>query len=694
MSPSSHEKLRPFTFHGVEVKEPSQGQKEARALCFKCSHRSRKLYINVSTGQYDCKNCGAHGNIPVFLSEIYQEALDATTTADYKSLANSRYGIPWTALRDAGLALDRRASQPRWLLPVRNTKDALVNLRTYSGSRSGGKVSTTAGLPQRLLGLGGTAGFRGAGAVYLVEGDWDRLALIRLLKAAKKKATVLAVPGANVFPDDATDLFAGRDVLLLPQNDNVGLEAFEKIVTRLSGIAKTLSILRWPSETAEGWDIRDYVHEALDKASHPPDRAYRNLRRMLQIPLTFAAEEEIDEVNTTPSLEDLAKDLPRRTAFPAVLKDYRSRYHMEPSMVDALAISFAVTFSIKLPGDPLWLFLVGPPGCGKTMILQSLRLSPFTIFKSSVTPRSLVSGYRTEGGGDPSLIPHLTGKVFVHKDWTETLTMPGGDQEELYGIFRGAFDGHVEKTFGNGLTRRYPDCHFAMLAGVTDVIHGNDRAALGERFLKFQMVEGWHHDPTRNIQAAIDGMAQQVEAESFLQKVAAAFTLRDPDPSDFPQPEPWLKERVSCIAQVCAYLRTSVPRVRDDILYRPVPEVGTRLAKQLVKLGQSLAYVHNKSKIDKACWRLMLRVALDTCKGWNRDIFQALASAKRPLTREEIVVAAGDIPRTTCTRRLDDMRIVGTIQTQQLPSTRPGRPTHGFTLTPHILSLWKKASRK
>ena len=319
-------------------------------------------------------------------------------------------------------------------------------------------------------------------------------------------------------------------------------------------------------------------------------------------------------------------------------------------MVDGLAIMYATVLSIQLPGDPIWMFIVGPPGCGKTLLLNSFRNSPWAVYRSSITPKSLISGYVTSDGVDPSLIPRLRGKCFMLKDYTEIVSMPREAQDEIYGIFRGAFDGHCEKTFGNGLYRCYPDCYFSMLACVTEVIHGDDRAALGERFLKYNLVQGTTLDPTKHIESAITGMATQVETESKLQGVSAAFTNRDMEQESIPSPEPWFIQRVIALSRCIGHLRATVARTgRDELIYRPTPEVGTRLAKQLVKLAQCLAVVLGKKRIDMDCYRLIYQVAIDTATGWNLDIFLFLMdNFPRPVLKEEIEIAAR-IASTTCT---------------------------------------------
>jgi hypothetical protein len=336
------------------------------------------------------------------------------------------------------------------------------------------------------------------------------------------------------------------------------------------------------------------------------------------------------------------------------------------------------------------MFLVGPPGSGKTLLLETFGASPWCIFRSSLTPASLISGYVSDE--DPSLIPQLQGKVLVLKDYTEIIGMPRERQEEIYGILRGAYDGHASKTFGNGMHREYPDCHFAMLAGVTDIIHGDDRAALGERFLKFQLVEGRGYDPSAHIHSAITGMAKQVENEEYLKETIASYTNWWAEHLKIPKPTCAVERRLVNLVQIASHIRAQIVRHnRDEIAFRPVAEIGTRMAKQAMKLALCATVVYGKKNIDEQIWALVQKTLLnDTCRGWSLDIARTLANAGGPIGAEELMKQA-DIPSTTLRRRLEGMQALGAVSYSEIHKPRPGQPAKGWTLTPHLQQLWRQA---
>ena len=673
-----HQKLRPFAFHGVDFNRTTERDKEARGTCPFCNAEGRKLYVDIEKQLWDCKHCGRKGNLSSFLQQTLDAAAETTTTADYRRLAVDRFGIPWKMFKDHGFAQDHLFSDPRWLIPIKSRRGGLINLAVYQEEHD---VMRTAGLGLQLWRADQMSG---RGPVYLCEGEWDALALERLRLSCRQNGSVLGVPGSQMMKDEWHTLLTKRDIIFLYDNDNPGTEGMRRSADKLKTVANSIQGIRWNSTFPEKWDIRDHVHSCLDEAKQKPARVWSDLMAMVD-PLSGGTKTVIDVK---------ALDLPRRNKFSQVLGDFKKSYHIDKQMADGLALMFATVLSIQLPGDPIWMFIVGPPGCGKTLLLNAFRVSPWSIFRSTMTPRSLVSGYvrPDDDGGDPSLIPQLTGLCLILKDYTEIMSMGGEMKEEMYGILRGAYDGHVQKTFGNGVYRDFPDCFFSLLAGVTDAIHGDDRASLGERFLKFQLVHGHGYNSDAHIRSAISGIKVQRTAEKYLQRVVAAYSNKDIAKCKIPSPNKWLVDRVVALSQIVALLRTS-PTLGDhgdDLLFRPVPEVGTRLAKQLVKLGMSLSVVLDRPGIDEECYRLMARVALDTAAGWNADIFRQLAKHyPKPLLKGPLAQRLR-LPQATLTRRIDFMKTIGIISTkpQKTDKKGAGRPSLGWTLEPNVHKLW------
>jgi hypothetical protein len=365
---------------------------------------------------------------------------------------------------------------------------------------------------------------------------------------------------------------------------------------------------------------------------------------------------------------------------------------MTPDTEAALQVMLAAVLAVNLHDDcPLWIFLVGPPGAGKSVLVRTLGESPLCVSKSKLRPTTMVSGFKGPDGTDPSLLPQLQGRCLIVKDFTTIKSMPAVAQEELYGILRDAYDGSVEVPFGNFVTRKYDHCYFGMLACVTDVIHGDSRATLGERFLKIELVRRGYNSEEQ-IKMALRNTLRLVSAQDKLIALVSAFSQRPVDRKHLPTVPPWVRKRILPLAQLVAYLRASVDRgFRGELSYRPRPEIATRLVKQLTKLAQCLALVRDKTVVDTPTYAIVEQVAFDTGIGWSLDLVHTLSKTHPTPQTVTQLMSAAQIPRTSLHRKLDDLLDLGAVIAieQRLPNR--GRPLLTYKLSDHIMQLWKRS---
>jgi AAA domain/Toprim-like len=238
----------------------------AEALADECPFcgKANHFYLNVETGQYDCKVCGEHGNHFTFIRAMYQERLDATTDTDYQRLKRLR-GLPLQTLKRHGLAWD--AANGCWLIPYKSADGKVMNLCRYFEATK--KKYMLSGLPAQLYGLDLLS--TGVGrTLFLCEGPFDAMALDHQLRENKtrKRYDILAVPGANTFKPEWAEHLQNRTVRIVFDNDEGGRKGQEHVVKvyREAKASCRLSALRWPDGYPDKCDLDDLVQDGVNIA--------------------------------------------------------------------------------------------------------------------------------------------------------------------------------------------------------------------------------------------------------------------------------------------------------------------------------------------------------------------------------------------------------------------------------------------
>ncbi len=633
--------LRPMDCLGVEFQ--GESGEELYGSCIFCGD-ARHFYANSETGQFSCKKCNVYGNVPSFLTKY---AKQVQTDVKYKQLAKAR-SLPAAAFRKWRIGHDGE----QWLLPCYNPAGVVHDIRRWS---KGKNILSTAGCKSQLFGLHFWS-HNSLNDIWLCEGEWDGIALKHaLMQAGREEDVVLAVPGADTFKKDWVEYFARRRVRLMYDNDEAGDRGSKKAGGMLGGVAVSVQYIHWPDSRPTGFDLRDYLTSAW-KEKVRPKRILSRLQKLIHTEHRRADSQEGEAVelgkkSEMPPLPDIGIVAKRdRPTFSQVVERFSNYLEMDDEMVGCLRMVLAVIVSNQLAGPPLWAYLQGPPASGKTEMIQAAQTSDQVIYRSSVGPHSLVSGF--QGATDPSLLAIVHGKTLLFKDGTEIFTLPAYAREEVMGVFRGAYDGHVVRSYGNSVMREYR-MHFSMIIGVTGVVNSYRSASLGERFLKYVLRRASIAQEARRIRSAIFATAKEDEMERVLREAVRKFLAFKV--KDLPEVPAWYVNRIIPLCQLIATLRASVDRndYHDELSYRPEPEYGTRLAKQLTKLAMSVAIV-NGTEIDEEVYAFVMRIAGDTCNAYHLDIVQTMAAATHPLTYSELSDLA-QIPSSTMKRRMDDL---------------------------------------
>lgn len=676
-APKTPEYIRIYESHGILFHK--QEGNEHKSDCPFCDGSA--FFVNEEKGTFHCKTCPVSGNAYTFLQTFYDHWHSKTTTKQYKALSKDR-GIPYEAFEMAELAWD--GENKRWLFPVRNSKGSMVNLVKWDPVPNAEGKRLIINTSECKLHLHNLERLGDSPKVYVCEGPHDQIAWEYFLYLNKiKDSAIVAVPGCQTFKEEWAEHFADREVTFLYDNDEPGTLGMDRAITilRKATRCRSISKINWPESFPEKFDIRDYVSKNLSR----PERGLLELKQMLS---------EVEVLTHKSNI--------KRTSFKELIKDFKDCVYFPQEMQDGLLISLAVILSNRLfidPYCPIWLYIVGPSGKGKTMILQSCSETEVTRFETTIGPKTLVSGWKDSSGEDMSLLPHIIYKTLIIEDFTAIMNLPAGDQNEVYATLRTTYNGRYEKTFAHIGTRVYPDpssghptCHYTVLAGCTGVIHADKRANEGERFLKFHMPMG--DDPARQVRSAINKTVNEETPETLLREPVSAFIEHKLEnlPESPPKVPEWIINRTIGLSQITAMLISVVVRKQDELISRPEPGIATRISKQLIKSGQAIAFVLGKKEVDAECYRIMQRLGFNTAYGWACDAFIAVALAGKDGGTSKEVGRAARMKGGTAYRALEDLFELGLVNFKEDSSRKgKGRPDTRWFLTPLAKELWTMA---
>ena len=250
-----------FSQFGVSF-GPVSGDNALADACPFCG--KDRFYLNVTTGQYDCKKCHAQGNTTTYLTWLHRQFLAQTTNEHYLQLKAKR-GIASQTLKLHELAYD--ASWDRWLIPFKSGQHKVANLQLYYPGKEKPNKFNLSKLPSALYGFDGLADASKDKLVYLCEGPFDAIALDYSIGAKHRdRYIVVATPGA--FKEQWVEHFRGFKVCALFDNDDGGKQHSERVRKLLgeSKVAEELRLLKWPEGFRDGYDINDLVKDRPDES--------------------------------------------------------------------------------------------------------------------------------------------------------------------------------------------------------------------------------------------------------------------------------------------------------------------------------------------------------------------------------------------------------------------------------------------
>lgn len=651
--------MRSFECHGISLQTSNSGQ--AIGECPFCG--KEKFYVDRSTGQWECKVCAEKGNLVVFLRKIWDLSRESNDTSAYlDDLAESRGLLSSDTLTNWGTV--RSVLTGIWLIPGFNSEGEIVQLYRYLKNKDGKRVLyVTPGLSYKGNPAHGihwclTSNID-SDEVYLAEGVWDGMALSEVVKST---SLILAVPGCNVFLTNWASFFIGKKVNILYDNDHsrqvtVGrgiirqveggaITGIKRVVNTLMNYKKTpksISYLSWGERgfdfaLKDGYDLRDHLCQGKDVQQRKS--LWLSLsKKIVTIPEEWVVKESPKEININPSECKSWRDL--------IMSWRKSGMHWPDSgegLDYALSVMLSCILSTSTQGEPIWIKVVGPPSCGKSVLAEACAVAKKYI-KSLSTIRGMYSGYRTtkDDNEDNSLIPLIRNKTLILKEGNTLVKSVNFDR--VLSELRDLYDGAGRSHYNNRMGKDYEGIRFTIIiCGTEAYMDIFDRSELGERFIDCIVLKeldeeseeeiGWKVALRANseVEVSSNGTAESLmtpemleakrmtggyieylrgEAENLLLKIdASEESLR----------------YCQRLATFASFMRTKQPldKGKGHPEIKAQRELSFRLISQFVRLAKCLAVVLGRDSLDESVMTRVKKVGLDTSRGTLLEICHLL----------------------------------------------------------------------
>jgi hypothetical protein len=660
--------IKPFTFHGVSL--DWTGRTQANGDCPLCG-RDGKFYVEVETGLWDCKVCGASGNPTTFLQKFWERSYRETPSGGYADLAADRGLLDPDTLVHWQVA--RSVLTGEWLVPGFGTKGTVVQLYRYTAPARGGRMIllATPGIPHGFH----RNGFDGTRPdVYVCEGPWDAMALWEVMSRTKKTddgfaftgsaeasllraADVIAVPGANVFHDQWAPLVAGKRVHLMFDSDHpvgqngsskdpaglAGVKRVANVLSAASDLPKEVLYLKWGEKGYDpalksGYDVRDHLTQADDQKGRM-GLLGDLLGRVAPIPAGWVTGQSASGKPGAVELKPLGC-----TSWRTLVNAWRKGMRWPESGVGldhAMAFCMACIASTETSGSQLWGMVVAPPSTGKSSVAEALSIAREYVFPKD-TLTGLFSGYQVDNQGSEnlSLAGLINNKTMVVKDADTILQSPALPQ--ILSQLRALYDRAVRTQYKNKMSKDWEGLNSTVLLFGTNKLRDMDSAELGARFLTCSIMDEIDLDEERAIQRRVAhrtvrnmrlGKAAQSQSYDDADLVAAKrltggyveYLRRNADSllAEIGFPDEAVEE-CERLALFVAYMRARPSGRSDGTEGR---EMSPRLTEQLVRLAMCLGVVLNKRGVDREVMARVRRVAFDTAYGLVLRVTSALAGS-------------------------------------------------------------------
>lgn len=324
--------------------------------------------------------------------------------------------------------------------------------------------------------------------------------------------------------------------------------------------------------------------------------------------------------------------------------------------VGLLEIVLAALVANLLPGDPVWLLLIGAPSSGKTEVANTARGLGFVHPISTITPAALLSGSARKDRGAHATggLLHAVGDfgILLAKDFTSILAMPNESRSVALAALREVYDGSYDRAVGvdGGQTLSWAG-KAGLVACSTPTIDAYHSVlnAMGNRFVFYRVDVG---DQDAHADFALASIGRETEMRAELAAATAGVVAGLEIPERIAAHDVETQRRIRALAAFATKARTAVERDRyhHDVELVPVAEGPGRLVKQFAQL----LHAFDLLGVERArAFALLGKLALDAIPAVRRTVLEPLIATPDEL-QTSAVMRACRLPKTTTERALED----------------------------------------
>lgn len=698
---------------GIEFRE-SNGELITKCVFGDCDKNSRPneahLYLDKETSQYDCKKCGAQGNIVTlakhFGDEINEIAID-TPKASYTRPASKKREV---TVLTTELVQTHHTALPeriRTYLHERGITDHIINEYKLGWGKFYGRnwivIPVTdlegkysllklrqdpeditnpnrmmvypKGVQHQIYGWELLKGY--ASFVVICEGELDRLVLL-----ANGVPAVTSTGGCGTFKDEwAKHFLKAEKTYVCYDRDDPGREGATKVLAKLLELDHE-NVLRidLPEMGDEKKDVTDYfvggvgnidtfMALARPVSKNEVSERIKPISRPFK-PVTFDEWKEVIMAN-----------------FPDL---------MFPAEMCASIVSQVLIHEIT---NPFAVVLIGAPSGGKTICINFFDdIDELTYASDKFTPASFVSSASNvsrEKLAEIDLLPRIKNKAFLVRDLSILFSKREDDLNECLGILTRVLDGEgLSVDSGLHGQRNVTGAFLFMMIAASTPIGSRVwkmMGSLGSRLFFFSV---------KSREKAVEELVTQLKDTAFKEKERTCrnatrnmlYTLwnkhkdgivwnRENDPYE-------VMEIIARCAKLLAKLRgviTGWKEKRNDggeIEYdytQPIIENPDRLNMLFYNLCRGHATLKNRTQIDMEDLRQIVELTIDSAPTTRARLFRELIDCGGSMTTKQIEQLL-NCTNPTAHKEMKTLDALGVCYVTQTGNGQVGHPEYQIRL--------------